>query len=66
MALTAKEIQSKRIIAELELKITNAIDDICSKYDYKVTYSEINKALTERLSRNLKQELDDYYKEEEE
>jgi hypothetical protein len=66
MKLSDKKIQSIQNIVAIELAITEAIDTVCKSKNYQVTYVEINTALTNRLSRNLKQELDDHCKEEEE
>lgn len=66
MKLSDKKIQSIQNIVAIELAITEAIDTVCKSKNYQVTYVEINTALTNRLSRNLKQELDDYCNEEEE
>jgi hypothetical protein len=66
MQLSDKKIQSIQNLVAIELAITDAIDTVCKSKNYQVTYVEINTALTNRLSRNLKHELDDYCKEEEE
>jgi len=44
-------------VNELSLAIQTAIDDICTKHDFKLTYAEIKAALLDVLKSNSGYEL---------
>ena len=66
MKLNEKQQEVRRNISELNNAITEAIDKICQKHDYKITYAEINSALTDTLKSNLGYELREMWKKESE
>ncbi len=57
MKLNEKQQEVRKNINKLNNVITEAIDKICEENDYKITYAEINSALTDVLKSNLGYEL---------
>ena len=54
---TNKQITVRNNVLKLKMDIYEAIDNLCQKSDFKLTYAEINSALTEILHENLGREL---------
>ena len=57
MKVNEKQQEVRKNINKLNNAITEAIDKICEENDYKITYAEINSALTDSLKSNLGYEL---------
>jgi 2-phospho-L-lactate guanylyltransferase (CobY/MobA/RfbA family) len=64
MKLNEKQQEVRKNISKLNNAITEAIDKICEENDYKITYAEINSALTDTLKSNLGYELREMWKKE--
>ena len=64
MKINEEQQRVRKNIGELNNAITNAIDKICKEHDYKITYAEINSALTDILKSNLGYELREMWNEE--
>ena len=57
MKINKKQQNVRRNLLELRVEIQQAIDIICEKHDFKITYAEINTALTNVLKDNIEHEL---------
>ena len=62
MKINKKQQKVKENINLLNEGITDIINEICKEADYKITYAEINTALSDVISNNLKHELRKLYK----
>ena len=52
-----KQVEQRKIVSKLSYAIQEAIDGICEKNDYNITFAEINAALVGILKTNLQYEL---------
>lgn len=64
MIIPERQILAKTRILEVRAGITKAIDAVCKKEKYQVTYAEINAALLQVLQSNVDYELRDLWREE--
>ena len=65
MKINQKQQEVRKNVNELSFAIQTAIDDICTKHDFNITYAEINAALIDVLKSNNGFELKEIWKNDE-